>query len=470
MITCRALPYQKDPIQAFNSLRHWSWPILLDSQDAGRWDILSAEPCATAWQDGEQQWHLEGLVQLPPAHTQQQINASSYDPFTMLQHLQDLKLLQLPTDIVDLPFHGGVLGYIGYAASSERGLPQRRQDEWPLAALAYYEWALCTDHQQQQSWLVCQQGISDDLALRIEHWGTALTLPTPTSTTRITAPFKLTSRFQALTSSARYEHDIGRIHDYIRAGDCYQVNYTQAWEARYSGQIWSAYSALREAAKAPYACYWQLPWGELLSLSPEQFLAINPNTDGQRQLTTRPIKGTRRRASDPTQDLAEATDLLNSAKDMAENVMITDLLRNDLSKHAELGSVHVSQLCALESFGQVHHLVSTIHAQLSANTTMAEVLRDAFPGGSITGAPKKRAMEIIEDIEVSARGVYCGSIILCDCLGYFDSSITIRTVVAKDGIVRTWAGGGITADSNWAEELQECLNKMGGLMHVLEQA
>lgn len=481
MIRYQPLPYQDTPTSAFSTLRAWHWPILLDSQDAGRWDIFSADPCATVWQDSESVWHVHGLAASVGT------NNTPRDAFSWLQHLQSLRPAQsrpLHNDgELQLPFHGGVLGYIGYAAVSERGLPPRRHDDWPLAALAYYSWAVCTDHQEKQSWLVWQDEIAADLQQRIMHWAGALTATdTKVTTDSIHSHysssansqagadrFSLSGPFQACTSEARYAQDIARIHDYIRAGDCYQVNYTQAWQAPCSGSVWPLYPALRAAAKAPYACFWQLPWGELVSLSPEQFLAISAPEYGIRQVTTRPIKGTRRRSSDPLQDLAEAQALLSSTKDQAENIMITDLLRNDLSKHAELGSVHVSQLCALESFGQVHHLVSTIHAQLNPGASTSEVLRDAFPGGSITGAPKKRAMEIIEELEVSPRGVYCGSIVLHDCLGQVNSSITIRTLTAKDGVLRTWAGGGITLDSRWEDELQECWSKMGGLMRIFEQ-
>lgn len=477
MISHRALPYQASPVAAFAGLQGRAWPVLLDSQDAGRWDVLSADPLATAWQSPARQWHGSGI-----ALSDATADGTPPDAFAMLQAMQQLKQITPAAGLPALPFHGGVLGCIGYAADSEHGLPARRHDDWPLATLAYYEWALCTDHAQRASWLVWQDDMAPEHLARVQAWADALSrtsvagaaTDTPTTGTdhaaRTTARdrFGIVEPFRALTGRERYARDIGHIHDLIRAGDCYQVNYTQAWEARHSGRVWSVYPALRAAARAPYACYWGLPWGELISLSPEQFLAAERQPDGHQRITTKPIKGTRRRAEDPVRDAAEAAALLASAKDRAENIMITDLLRNDLGKHALTGSVRVTGLCALESFGQVHHLVSTIVADLPAQSPLSDMLRDAFPGGSITGAPKKRTMEIIETLEPTPRGIYCGSVVLWDALGRLDSSITIRTLVSRDGVLRTWAGGGITLDSRWEDELQECWSKMGGLMALLE--
>ncbi|WP_068859696.1 aminodeoxychorismate synthase component I [Perlucidibaca aquatica] len=441
------LAWTDSPEAALAAVRDLPWPLLLDSQAAGRWDILVAAPRAYSWQTPAGWQHTDW----PATHL-----ASDADAFAVMQGLQDwggpeqarLEAAQ------DWPFVQGVMGCLGYASASERGLPTPRHDDWPLAILAYYDQGCVWDHEQRRcfAWSLNAQTWPDWLA-RLQS-----------ATAAPCQPLQLTAPFQALTSQPRYAADIARIHDFIRAGDCYQVNYTQAYEARCEGELWDAYPTLRPLALAPYAAYWRLPWGEILCLSPEQFLGIH-----QQRITTRPIKGTRRRQTDATADAAEASALLASAKDMAENIMITDLLRNDLSKHAVIGSVQVPQLCALESFGQVHHLVTTIEATLAADANIASVLRDAFPGGSITGAPKKRVMEIIEDIEPTPRGLYCGSLFYWDASGHFDSNITIRTLVLKDGTLRTWAGGGITLDSQWQSEWEECGNKMGGIMRALEQ-
>lgn len=441
------LVWTDSPEAALAAVRDLPWPLLLDSQDAGRWDILVAAPRAHSWQTGQGWQH---------AHWPATDLAPDADAFAVMQALQDWGGPELPRaePAQDWPFVHGVMGCLGYASASERGLPIPRHDDWPLAILAYYDQGCVWDHEQRRcfAW-----------SLNAQTWPAWLAR-LQTATPSACQPLQLQTPFQALTQQPRYAADIARIHDFIRAGDCYQVNYTQAYEARCDGELWTAYSTLRPLALAPYAAYWRLPWGEILCLSPEQFLGIH-----QQRITTRPIKGTRRRQADAIADAAEASALLASAKDMAENIMITDLLRNDLSKHAVIGSVQVPQLCALESFGQVHHLVTTIEATLTADANIASVLRDAFPGGSITGAPKKRVMEIIEDLEPTPRGLYCGSLFYWDASGHFDSNITIRTLVLKDGTLRTWAGGGITLDSQWQSEWEECGNKMGGIMRALEQ-
>jgi para-aminobenzoate synthetase component 1 len=417
---------------------------LLDSQSAGRWQIIVAEPRATAVLNLNG-WLFDGWP------------GAEGDSFAVMAALQVWGKALCTPAASDLPFVSGVMGYVAYGAPSERGLPERRHDDWPLATLAYYDQGLALDSDRREAWVWAPAAMST------EDWQ-AWQQRCRTTVTPQPEVFKLKAAFTACTTQARYAEDIARIHELIRAGDCYQVNYTQAYEAEHSGRLWARYGQLRNLARAPYGAYWSLPWGELLSLSPEQFIGI----DG-RVLTTRPIKGTRARNDDSAQDDAEACALAASAKDMAENIMITDLLRNDLSKHARIGSVSVPELCALKSFGQVHHLVTTITATLNDDADIEEVLRDAFPGGSITGAPKKRVMEIIEAIEPTARGVYCGILFYWDARGHIDSSITIRTLVSTQGLVRTWAGGGITLDSTWQAEYEECRSKMGGVMDTLNQ-
>lgn len=440
-----ALPWHEHPLRYTEALLSQRWPLLLDSQADGRWQIIVANPRATAVLTTSG-WQFDGW---PGA------DGDSFAVMSALQAWGNAASQAHATADHELPFTAGVMGYVGYAAASEKGLPERRADDWPLATLAYYDQGIALDSATEQAWLWASATMS---APDWQAWQAICQQPPAPST----LGFTLHEPFHALTNTQRYADDIARIHELIRAGDCYQVNYTQAYEAPYSGRLWSRYGELRGLARAPYGAYWALPWGELLSLSPEQFIGIEKRT-----LTTRPIKGTRARGGNAAEDHAEASALSASAKDMAENIMITDLLRNDLSKHARTGSVRVPELCVLKSFGQVHHLVTTITATLQDSASIADVLRDAFPGGSITGAPKKRVMEIIEALEPSARGVYCGMLFYWDVQGRVDSSITIRTLVAQAGVVRTWAGGGITLDSTWQSEYAECWSKMGAVMDTL---
>ena len=251
--------------------------------------------------------------------------------------------------------------------------------------------------------------------------------------------------------------------DYIREGDCYQVNLAQRFSVDISGDPWDVYLQLRCNNPAPYACYLNLPEGAVLSTSPERFLNVI-----NKQVETKPIKGTIRRSAYAYEDKALAEKLLESDKDRAENLMIVDLLRNDISKSCKLGSVAVPKLFALQSFATVHHLVSTITGQLDDEKHALDLLRGCFPGGSITGAPKLRAMQIIEELEPHRRHIYCGSIAYIGFDGNMDSNIAIRTLIMKDEKVYFWAGGGIVADSKVDVEYQECFDKAAAILKLFE--
>jgi len=276
--------------------------------------------------------------------------------------------------------------------------------------------------------------------------------------------FSITVPFEPSISKTDYRDAIRRIQDYIVAGDCYQVNYAQRFKATLQGDTWAAYLAVRDKLAGGFSGF--LRHGEdhtILSLSPERFLQVH---DGV--ITTQPIKGTSARHLDVTADRASATSLLSSDKDRAENVMITDLLRNDLGRFCEPGSVKVTELCGLYSFDNVHHLISTITGRLASGISAGNVMIASSPGGSITGAPKKRAVEIIAELEPHARGAYCGSLFAMTGDGWLQSSIAIRTLEAKGTSLYCWGGGGITASSHWEAEYQETLDKIGPIMKALE--
>lgn len=279
-----------------------------------------------------------------------------------------------------------------------------------------------------------------------------------------TTPFTLRSAFAPDIEPADYQRAIARIHDYIRAGDCYQVNYAQRFQARYEGDPWIAYRALRDACPTPFSGYLNLDGDDaVLSLSPERFMRLQ---DGR--IEARPIKGTRPRGATPTQDQALADELLASAKDRAENLMIVDLLRNDIGRVSRIGSVRVPELFSLESYPNVHHLVSSVEAELADGLDAFDLLAASFPGGSITGAPKIRAMEIIDELETAQRGLYCGSLLYIDSRGHMDSSIAIRSMLAQNGHISCWGGGGIVMDSDWEDEYRESIAKVRVLMETLE--
>ena len=278
-------------------------------------------------------------------------------------------------------------------------------------------------------------------------------------------PFKLLSAFSSSWNINDYARAFTRIQSYLQAGDCYQINLCQHYAATYSGDPLLAYLHLREVSPVPYGAFMRVGTSCLLSLSPERFLSIQG-----RSMLSSPIKGTTPVFADPGANATSRQSLADSAKNRAENLMIVDLLRHDLGRYAHVGSVKVDPLFAIQSFAQVHHMVSDIHAELSPAYSYLDALLGCFPGGSITGAPKHRAMQIIAALEPIPRSAYCGSIF---CLGkdFLESSIAIRTLVADaQGTLHAWAGGGITADSTLDDEYEECNHKIGALLRALEQS
>jgi para-aminobenzoate synthetase component 1 len=393
------------------------------------------------------------------------------------------------------PFQGGVAGYIGYdwGAVLER-LPRARYDDLaiPDVILGLYDWVIAWDHGRGSAWVIStglpataieQEGRARDrLAMvqerlrgqagsgagglrssanRGEPFGAAPTYPVKgvENAERIALRSTFTHR--------GYLDAVSRVREYIVAGDIFQANLSQRFETGLPELPFGLYRRLRQRNPAPFAAY--LDWGDLqvLSASPERFLRL----DGERrQIETRPIKGTRPRGLGPMHDAALGRALAESEKDRAENVMIVDLLRNDLSRVCRAGSVRVPELFALEHHPTVHHLVSTVIGELAPSADAVDLIRAAFPGGSITGAPKVRAMEIIAELEPTQRGVYCGSIGYLSATGAMDTSIVIRTYLVLRGRVYFQAGGGIVADSDPELEYRETLDKARGLIETLVES
>ena len=266
------------------------------------------------------------------------------------------------------------------------------------------------------------------------------------------------SPFRPVHPPGRFVEGVERIKQWIAAGHIYQANLSQAFVANVQGDLFGLYEALREASPAPMAAYLALDGREILSSSPETFLKISG-----RQIETRPIKGTRPRFADPDEDRRSAYELQTSAKEIAELVMITDLLRNDLGQVCEFGSVEVTEMLQLESLAQVHHLVSTVVGTLRSDVDALAALAACFPGGSITGAPKKRAMEIIHELEQGPRGIYCGAIGWLGYHGESSLSIAIRTLVRQGDELIYHVGAGIVADSDPEKEYEETLHKAAGI-------
>lgn len=281
---------------------------------------------------------------------------------------------------------------------------------------------------------------------------------------RVTRDFAEVSDFTALTPREQFISSVIRMKDWIAAGHIYQANLSQAFEARVRGDLFALYESLRDASPAPMAAYLKLDGFEILSSSPEMFLKISG-----RGVETRPIKGTRPRFADPDEDRRSAYELQTSAKEIAELVMITDLLRNDLGQVCEFGSVEVAEMLRLETLAQVHHLVSTVTGTLRPDVDTLAAIAACFPGGSITGAPKKRAMEIIQELEAAPRGVYCGAIGWLGFNGESSLNIAIRTLVRSGNRLVYQVGAGIVADSDPGREYEETLHKAAGIRLAIDR-
>ena len=447
------LPYHEDSTALFEAIVDLPWAVFLDSglhhPGQSRFDILSAQP------------YLRLVTRGPLTEVHDQgIALSREDPLALLrQHLAID-----PSCAADLPFCGGAIGYLSYdlVRRFER-LPAlvRDLERVPEMAIGIYDWAVVVDHLERRSFLV-GQGRDPETDLKWDDLVRRFSAPPPE---KRRAPFRVTSPVASNMSRERYARAFRRLQGYIRDGDCYQVNLAQRFAAAATGDPWSAYQALRVMNPAPYAAYLSTPYARVLSASPERFLAVQEG-----HVETRPIKGTRPRAGHLRLDAQLVEELRASEKDRAENVMIVDLLRNDLSKNCTLGSVWVPKLFDVETFATVHHLVSTVTGELRPDRDAIDLLRGCFPGGSITGAPKLRAMQIIEELEAQRRGVYCGAIGYVGFDGGMDTNIAIRTLVYSHGTVRFWAGGGIVADSRLDDEYQETFDKAAAMLKLLQQS
>ncbi|HEV3005453.1 MAG TPA: anthranilate synthase component I family protein, partial [Pirellulales bacterium] len=386
--------------------------------------------------------------------------------------------------VADLPpFQGGGAGLISYDLGRQlERLPAPRIDEFQVPALAFgfYDVVVCWDHLRQRAWIVShgwpQQGAAQHQRAkeRIDQFRTCLAGDAKPAFRGINsraigpesrAPQFAVGKLSGLTSTfsrEAYLHAVGQAIEYIVAGDIFQVNLAQRVLYPAGDHASELYLRLRDRNAATFAGYFDLGEFQIASASPERFLCVRAG-----QVEARPIKGTRQRTRWPEADLFAGDDLLSSEKDRAENVMIVDLLRNDLSRVCRPDSVLVSQLCELESYEYVQHLVSAVCGTLRDDCRPLDVLQAAFPGGSITGAPKVRAMQIIAELEPTARGAYCGSLAYLGFDGSLDASILIRTVTAGRGWWQFPVGGGIVAQSVPAMEYDETWHKAEGLLRSL---
>lgn len=430
------MPYHDDLIANYQSLSDLPGFVLLESSDKqrGRYDIVTALPYDS----------FKVLRGSPSVH-------QAFEQFK--------SMLPSAPSPYDFPFQGGAIGYFSYDFGAELiniNTNAHPLNDMPLIDMRFYDWAIIADHQRKSVHLVAANNkpetvyVLEDIKSRWQRQPI------------VYQPFKLQQAFTSMISRQDYQQAFTAIHQELVRGRAYQVNYTQPFLGKYSGDPWEMYKRIRLKNPVPYAAFLPCVDGDIISFSPERFMHIENGL-----VLTSPIKGTAKRSSNRAMDELLKSSLELSAKNRAENVMIVDLLRNDLGKFAKPGSVRVTSLCEIQSFNAVHHLVSNIEAQCPDRITPLQAFAACFPGGSITGAPKREAMRIVSEHEPYARGVYCGSIAYFSAHGRVDSNIAIRTITAKQESMYLSAGGGIVIDSDWQDEYRECFTKIEAIVRQL---
>lgn len=467
----RPLPREWTPEHCFSKLSKVPGCVWLDSNLAGAMDTNSA---------GEPKLGRYSYMAADPFS---RIRVDKANPvalqqiFALSKNLLQAALPGLP------PFQGGWVGWFGYELGRcFENIPAARFNEFqlPLALLGLYDTVLSWDHQSGEGWII-SQGFPCEGDRRAKHayrrlkqmqgWLSGNNSRSPAYGSSDVGASRLAPQFATRWSddwtsnfsSEGYRSAVQNCVDYIHAGDLFQVNLSQRLMSRSKCSAAELYTHLRKVSPAPFSGYADLGRVKVVSSSPERFLQVR---DGE--IEARPIKGTRPRLTDPTADKGMGELLELSEKDRSENVMIVDLLRNDLSRVSDFDSVQVESLCGLEKYPFVWHLVSVIRSQLQTDLNMFDVVAATFPGGSITGAPKIRAMEVISELEPTVRGPYCGSMGYISFAGDMDLSILIRTVTACDGWWQVPVGGGIVADSEPKLEEQETWHKAEGILRAID--
>ncbi|HWW82126.1 MAG TPA: aminodeoxychorismate synthase component I [Vicinamibacterales bacterium] len=486
-----------DPESCCEQLAGLPYRLFLDSaaRDSrlGRYSFLAADPIAIIRSKAKR----TELVEFEPGRVSKIAGDALAPVRTLLAPHTTVPIPGLP------PFQGGAAGYLAYdwGRSLER-LPEPRDDDLmlPDVVLGIYDWVIAWDHALNRAWLM-STGLPEvvpsardaraaqraDLVFARLNGAPIARLNGAPSRLRPTTAEELDfvsrrgsaprhavtqgwwrSDLQLCSSFSHegYVDAVNRAREYIFAGDIFQANLSQRFESRLVDSPWAFYRRLRRRNPAPFAAFLDFPEASILSASPERFLRVD--SDGH--VETRPIKGTRPRGFGPEHDGALGQALRESEKDRAENLMIVDLMRNDLSRVCRPGTIRVPELFALEHYPDVHHLVSTVTGVLDGDHDVADLLRASFPGGSVTGAPKIRAMEIIAELEPTARGVYCGAIGYWSLTGAIDMNIPIRTAVVRDENIYFSAGGAVVADSDPEQEYRETLDKARAIIDALDGA
>ncbi|MBC8231062.1 anthranilate synthase component I [bacterium] len=456
------------PVSAFYKIKNSSHAFLLESVEGGeniaQYSFLGSNPSIIFQSKGKR-------VQI------NYLNEDKTDEITSEAPLRELERLLLEYKSVAVkglpPFHGGFVGFLSYdMVRFFEELPDDTQDDLnlPDSLFVLTDTILVFDHVNHKIKVVSNAHITDgadaayyEATEKIDNLIDTLKRPLflPPSDSKRVGPVQVTSNF----TREAYHEIVRRAKEYIAAGDIIQVVPSQRLSVPMSVDSFKFYRALRTVNPSPYMYYLQLGDLHIAGSSPEMMVRV----DGRR-VETRPIAGTRRRSSNEAEDIALAEELLADPKERAEHVMLVDLGRNDLGRVCEYGSVHVDEMMFIERYSHVMHIVSNVVGTLHEDKTAFDVIEACFPAGTLSGAPKIRAMEIIDELEPTRRGIYGGAVGYFSFSGNADTAITIRTLVAKDGMAHIQAGGGIVADSEPENEYQETLNKAGALLKALELA
>ncbi len=440
--------YFENPKDIFSLIENREWSVLLDSNhkkfSCQRFDIMTSDPVIKI--------HGRGKNSIVEDHQSQ--NVVSSDPISLLHDYMKGSFEHEDS----LPFSGGAIGFLSYDQGNLYESINQKTDDFdiPYVAFGIYDWALIINHDKKETILIFQNNteLIQKIREKLESFKEDMKK----------YPYKINSDYKSNLSYEEYAKKFKRIKSYITEGDCYQINFSQRFSLDYEGSSWGIYKKLSQCYGAPYSAYLNYPFAKIMCFSPERFIS----QDGK-VVETKPIKGTRPVLSDKKDNLKMIDELKHSDKEKAENLMIVDLLRNDFGKNCDFGSVEVSDLFKIETFANVHHLVSTVKGKLSKENDIFKLLRDCFPGGSITGAPKIRAMQIINELEMNNRSIYCGAIGYISRNYKCDFNIAIRTVLSVDSNLYFWGGGGITFDSEVKSEYSETLDKIKPLLNSLRR-
>ena len=451
MYKYQALKYHSDSALVFESFSDQPGAVFLDSgvsgRRQGRYDVISCNPSLT----------LSGDVY--HSYIKQADGETKTLNKPLLDVLQDY---QSPDFMGRKPFNTGLIGYLSYDYGKQLILPELSMNipqSYELGQFGLYHWSIIVDHQKQVSWICYDErliSLAEIEQIQGEYQASLTSLSG-----------QQTSNIHSDLTEEEYQLAFSKIQAYLLEGDCYQVNFANRFSTTTTLSDWQLYRRLRELSSAPYSAFMRFSDISILSASPELFLNFDSFS---RQVLTKPIKGTVPRGATESEDLNFKQQLVDSEKDRAENLMIVDLLRNDLGKVCEAGSIEVPELFQLESFSNVHHLVSSVVGTLAPQNDVISLLKATLPGGSITGAPKKRAMEIIDELEATERGVYCGAMGYIDSSGNMQMNIAIRTLVMTGNKLEYWAGGGIVADSAASSEWAELRNKASDIYQAIQQS